>query len=343
MKWNIGQFERELGGNGRNLPPFVLIYGEDGGKTNTLAKKCALSVCPHLDDPFAVDRLRAEDILDDATRLVDSANTISMSANRRLVYIEGVSSSLGANQLSKIAESVENALGALNDGCVIVMALGGVDNKNAIVKMVEKHPQATALRCFVSSSRDLTTEITSYFSKLGKRVEPSAMAFLQDNLGNDGEITQRELEVLSLYVGHADVVTVEDCLETISSAPSLNVFKLCDALGSRDRAKVDTYLRMLEEEGQDASMISAVVLRHLKRLMQAQAAMASGMSADSAMKSLKPAVFYGQREFEQQMRTYPKARLEKMAEKFYEMTLESRQGVLPADLVINRALMGFSF
>lgn len=340
MKWQQRQFNTALGGS---MPPFVLVYGEDGGKAKDLARKAALSVTDNLDDVFAVDRLRAEDILEEPSRIADSASTISMGVDTRLVYIEGVSNALPAAQLTKIAGAVEMALERLNSGSIIVMAAAGIDNKHAIVKHVEKHAEAAALRCYVSSARDLTTEINQYFASLGKRVEPAAMAFLQENLGNDGAITQRELEVLSLYVGENPSVTLEDCMETVSSAPSLNVFKLCDALGNRDRAKVDVYIRLLQEEGQDATMISAAVLRHLRRIMQVQQMMASGMRSDAAMKSLKPPVFYGQAEFEAQVRKYPASRLQTLAEKFYEITMESRAGTLPPDLVLNRALLSLSF
>lgn len=340
MKWQQRQLDAALGGI---LPPFVLIYGEDGGKAKDIARKVALSVSKDLDDPFAVDRLRAEDILEEPSRIADSASTISMGVETRLVYIEGVSSHLPAAQLTKIAGAIEFALERLNNGAVIVMAAAGIDNKHAISKMVEKHTEAAAMRCYVSSSRDLTSEIRNHFTALNKQIEPAAMAFLQENLGNDGAVTQRELEVLSLYVGENPKVTIEDCMQTISSAPSLNVFKLCDALGNRDRSKVDLYIRMLQDEGQDVTMITAAVLRHLRRLMQAQAMMGQGMSADAAMKGLRPPVFYGQSEFEAQIRRYPKARLEALADKFYQLTLESRAGVLSPELVVNRALLSLSF
>ena len=339
MKWQPRQLENHTGA----WPALILVYGEDSGKCKHLARHAALQINPHLDDPFAVDRLRAEDLLDDPTKLVDSAGMMSFGVDTRLVFVEGVNSTLPAAQLTKITDAVKMALDNPHYGSVIVMAAAGVDNKHALAKYVEKHDAAAAIRCFLSSASDLQAEIRHFFEQHGKKLAPDVLPFLLENLGNDREVTQRELEVLLAYMGDETTITLVDCMETISSAPSMNVFKLCDAIGMRDRKTVDRYLTMLQEEGQDLTMVLSLVLRHLRRLMQAQALMTQGKTPDAAMSALKPPVFFGKREFGQQLHRYPAARLKNLAERAYQLQLESRQGIVSSDFVIRRALLGFAF
>lgn len=339
MKWKIPQLQQA---DAAQLPPFVLIYGEDGGKTKQLAKACAEKVCSDLSDPFQVDRIRVEDLLEDPTKLVDSVNTLMMTGGTRLVYVEGVNAFLTKQQLDTVTEAVSFALERLSESAVVVLSAAGIDAKHALPKMVEKHPQAAAIRCFVSSTRDIQSEVRTYFSQKGKKVSAEAVQFLTENLGNDRDITERELEVLDLYVGEQGHVSLDDCIETISSAPSLNVFKLCDAIGMRNREKVDYFLRVLSEEGQDINMVYVTAIRHMRRLMTVKVLVENGSSMQQALKELSPPVFYGQDIFIAQVNAFPSERIKTMIDKLYETLLQSRQGTLTPDLVMHRSILSLS-
>tara|TARA_R110000868_G_scaffold218576_1_gene468991 strand:+ start:136743 stop:137774 length:1032 start_codon:yes stop_codon:yes gene_type:complete len=343
MKWSIKQIESALKQNNPDWKGLVCVYGEDAGLAKDLAKKIALSIAPDLNDPFAVDRIRVEDILENPSALHDSVNTVSFGFSNKLIYLEGVSKDLPTQAMQKVSTAIVDVLDVLQEGVTVVFAAPGCEPKQAMIKHLEKHNQAIGVRCYVDTSQGVRGVVTEYFQKAGKKITPDALAFLSENLGNDRAVTLSELEKLSIYMGNGESVTLADCLETISAAPSVNAFKLCDAIGLRDRQKADEYLNYLKEEGQDGNMVLALVIRHMRRLLQAKEIVEQGESVDRAMMSLKPPVFFGKREFGQQIQGYPKKRLQASLNRLCDLQLESRQGGAESDLVIARGILALSF
>lgn len=343
MKWTAKQLESTLKQTKPSWVGLVCVYGEDAGLAKDLAKQVAVSIAPDMNDPFAVDRIRVEDLLENPTALNDSLTTISFGFGEKLVYLEGVSKDLPAQAVQKVTTAIADALTVLTKGVTLVFAAPGFEPKQAFIKNIEKHAEAIAVRCYVDNSQGIRGVVSDFFNKKNMNISSEALSFLTDNLGNDRAVTTSELEKLAIYIGDEDKVTIEDCLASISAAPSVNAFKLCDAIGLRDRQKADEYLSYLKEEGQDASMVLALVIRHMRRLLQAKEMVGQGENADRAMMSLKPPVFFGKREFTQQMNTYPVKRLRGSLERLCDLQLASRQGGAESDLVISRGILALSF
>lgn len=342
MKWSSKQLQAFLNKPSGDWPHLVLVYGEDGGQVREYARHIACQIVSDLDDPFLSDRLRVEDLLESPSSLSDSAGTMSFGGGLRLVRLEGVNSSLQKNQMDKVVEAVKSCLAQPYESSVVLISAPGVEATSALAKAVEKDKKAVAIRCFQDGAQDLRSVIQNFFKEHSKTVSPDAMQFLLDNLGSDRDITRRELEKLLLYVGRETGISLQSCLESIASAPSMNVFKLCDAIGNRNASQADVCLKALTDEGADLTMISALALRHLRRLLEARELMGQGLSADQAMMKLKPPVFYGKQDFSAQLRRYPLGRLKKISERFYDLQLQSRQGVLSVELVLERGLLGLS-
>ncbi|MFT7144109.1 MAG: DNA polymerase-3 subunit delta [Alphaproteobacteria bacterium] len=343
MKWTVKQLESALKQSKPSWYGLVCVYGEDAGLAKYFAKQVAQSIAPDMNDPFAVDRIRVEDLLENPTVLNDSLSTVSFGFSDKLVYLEGVSKDLPTQAIQKITAAISDALNVLTEGVTLVFSASGFEPKQAFIKQIEKHGNAIGVRCYVDNSQGVRGVVKDFFAKTNKQLSPDALAFLSDNLGNDRAVTVGELEKLAIYVGENDKVTIEDCLASISAAPSVNAFKLCDAIGLRDRQKADEYLHFLKEEGQDSSMVLALVIRHMRRLLQAKEMVGQGENADRAMMSLKPPVFFGKREFAQQMNSYPAKRLSGSLERLCDLQLASRQGAAESNLVIARGILALSF
>lgn len=343
MKWNTKQLDGFLNQPAVNQPLFVCIYGDDSGLTTEYAQKVAEHVCEDINDPFLVNRFRVEDVVDNPTCLLEAVQTISFAAGHKLVYLQGVSKDLPANVKDKVNNAIVNVLDNLTEGTTFVFAASGYDAKLALIKQIEKHSDAVAVRCFQDNDISIKQLLQKRLADEGKTMQPDAMAFMLSNLGNDRAITQSEIDKLFVYTLHEDKITIQHCLETLSAAPSVNAFKLCDAIGLRQKEQVETFLHHLKEEGQDSTMILAMVIRHIRRLLQAQLMQSNGMSLDQAMMSLKPPVFYGKQEFGAQVRSYPKKRLETALDRLYTLQHQSRAGGINPDLLVERGLMALAF
>lgn len=338
MKWYPNQFKQNL----TNLPPLLLVYGEDGGLVSELAQKASEASGVVLDDPFASTRMDAAELAKEPSRLLEVATTITFMGGKQLIRVDGCNSGLTTTELAGVTEAVKACLSESLQDVQIIVPAAGLEAKSALAKAVESSKSAAAVRCYHDTSRDLGTVIREFFRDKNKTIAPDAVAFLVENLGNDRAITKYELEKLDLYTAEQANVGLEECLAVIANAPSVGVFKLCDAIGSRDRAGVDKLVQALMAEGEDMHFITMMVHRHLKRLWACQRSMDGGNSLEGAMKSLKPPVLFGKDDFARQVRMYPKKRLEGLAERLVTFQHESRLGTVPPSLAAARLLLGLA-
>ena len=343
MNLKPADLERLLkAGNGAALPSLILLYGDDSGVVRQLTKGISTLVCP-TGDPFQSDRLDNSDLQENAGRLLEAATTISFGGGRRLVVVDGVMGNSDKNQLDKVKEAVALLLEDLPAEAVVVLPVPGLDAKHGLATLVNRHKQAAAVRCFVDNTRDLRRVITEQVAEAQQKIAPEALQFLLDNLGNDRGVTASELDKLMLYTQGQSVITLDDCLAVVAAAPSVNVFKLCDAIGSRDINSADRYLESLRQEGSEMNMVLAMVMRHLRRLRQCHQLMAAGSSADQAMSALRPPIApFARTEFGAQLRAYPAARLNQISTRLYELQRDSRQSGVDSELILRRGILGLA-
>ncbi len=343
MKWNPRQLEGAIEKGVNALPPLLLVYGDDGGLVRVLAKKVAQLVCPN-DDPFLVDSMNADDLKNTPSLLTESAQTIGFGGMKLIKVDAAHADAAGTKAVTEAVKSLvsEDLQTGAEKSAVIVISATGIDAKSAMARAVEGHKEVAAIRCFLDSGRDLATVIGEKLAATGQSITPEARQFLIDNLGNDRGVTESELDKLVLYTADEKQITLEHCLEVIASAPSVTVFKLCDAIGMRDLKKTDATLQMLEHEGVDGNMMLALVARHMRRLLECQKLCQNGMNPSQAMMKLRPPVFMGKDEFQMQLRRYPMNRLELALERLYALQADSRKGLHASDDVIHRGLLALS-
>lgn len=340
MKAYSYQFETTLK-SGAALPPLVLIYGDDSGIIRQLAKAAANKVNPQ-DDPFSVDRLDAPQLQQSPGALRDAAATLSFGGGLKLVRVEGVMGN-DRSALDALKAALDIYLEDVPEGAVVVVSVPELDAKNSIVGKIERHKTALAVRCYQDNSRGLEGLIDDALRSSGKRLAADARAFLKGNLGNDRGVTQSELEKLMIYAGENPEISQEDCLAVIAAAPSINVFRLCDAVGLRQRQEVDDLLQALVADGTDMNMAWSLVLRHLLQLRDCQNLLAGGMPREEAVLKSKGRIPpQAAAAFLQQASSYPRNRLNQLPAYTYNTIRSARQGTVDSQLILMRGISSLS-
>lgn len=342
MKWNPTQLKKSLEKGPDDLPALVLVYGDDGGLVRHLAKAAARAVCPE-EDPFMMDRIAADDLKNTPSLLQESAQTMGFGGGRKLIEVDA--NQLDATSQKALTDAVKGYLADIERhpaGAVVVVSAAGLDAKQAMVKAAEKSGQGASVRCFVDNNRDLNQVINEKLASTGQNIAPDARAFLVEALGKDRGVTESELDKLLLYTIKKKEITLGDCLEVVASAPSVNIFKLCDAIGLRDKNQTDMLLNQLQHEGMDGNMMLAMVARHLRRLKACQDMVKEGLQPKQAMKKLRPPVFVGMDVFEAQMNRTTYTRVKQNLERLYTLQEESRKGNADPQLTIHRGLLALS-
>lgn len=341
MKWSTKQAQSNLK-NPSNLPQIVLAYGDDGGQARSLISTALTASGIAADDPFLFTSIDITDLTQESGRLLEAAQTISFGGGLKVIRIDGITPDMGAPAQAALTGAVKSCLAADLKDVLILIAAPGLDAKTALVRNTEKAANAAAIRCFQASIADLRTHIQSFAAASQKTIAPDALLWLQENLGSDQAITQSELDKLLIYIGDKTDITLNDCLAITAGAPAVNVFTLCDAVGSKNLASVDKALSALLDAGEDINMIFALVVRHLRRICQAQEAVAAGVSPQNALKTLTPPVLFNQNGFLAQMNTLNPRKAAKITSSALKAQQQSRTGILPPELVLSRAILSFA-
>lgn len=325
------------------LPPVVLVFGDDNGQVRELTKQALGRLCEDINDPFAITRLDVSELIQEPSALYDSASTVSLMGGARLVWVEGVGGHLDKTAKDTLAKAVETYLQDPPAAAMVVIGAYDLPKDHRLVKVVDKHKQAAAVRCFQEQARDMQARLGEFCSQEQKTLDAEARRFLLDSLGNDRAVTESELTKLALYTKGQENITLEDCLQSVAAAPSINVFKLCDAVGLRRTVEADGYLQALRHEGEDLNGITMMVFRHLSRLRDWQRLCDSGLSGEEACGKIRPPVPpFGRRAFIAQAQSYPKPRLANLTEKSRDVLLQARQNYQSADLILSRAILAYA-
>ncbi|MFZ2620051.1 MAG: DNA polymerase III subunit delta [Alphaproteobacteria bacterium] len=340
MKSTLKQCEADI--KRGSLPPVVLIYGDDAGAVRQAALAIQAATGVDVNDAFACDRIQATDLLQQAGKLLDAAQTVSMLGGLRLVKLEGFTAGAGKELTEAVTEAAKDCLAANLQEVVVLLPCTGVDAKSALARAVEGDKRAAAIRCFHDKATDIGTYAQNLLQQAGKRLHPQAKLMLQENLGADRDVTRQELEKLITYMGEKEEVEVADVLASLSHAPAADVFKLCDAVGLRDAATAHRLLHVLLEEGEDANMLFTMVLRHLRRLLQVHELAAGGMSRAEALRALIPPVMFGQDGFLQQLEKTTHSRLKRVVERALAAQFDTRDLNLPPEEHLVRVMVGLA-
>ena len=266
----------------------IVFYGPDQGLVNERAKLASLSVVADINDPFNAVSLTVEALLDDPARLSDEASAISMMGGDRLIRIPD-----GAD---KIAPLLEAYLEAPSDSALVVVQASGLSPKSALRKLAEKADNAAAVACYVEDARDLAPLIQGMMGEQGLRIDRDAVSWLTGAIAGDRQRVRAELEKLILYKSDEpdEPITLTDaqavCGESGEAALDALVYAVADR---RAEAALREYSRLLQEGVAFIAMLRALQT-HFKKLHYGTALLADGASADQAMKSMSPPIFFKQ-------------------------------------------------
>lgn len=341
----VAIYPNQLAAKLRPLPPLVLLWGDDAGALRQSAQTVIAATGVDPTDPFAAEKITITDLLASPSRLADSAQTLSFTSPHRLIVVQGVSGDESAATLSALTQSVKTALEFPLTAVTIVLAVPKLLEKtSALVKAVETHAGALSVRFFTDNASDISAFLKTEFNAAGVSITADAIQAMASNLGADRELARREVEKLIVYAGTETPITADHVTESLAGAIPADAFRLAEAVGSRNRIETDRLLEHLMHQGDDLTTAFTLVLRHLQSLKTAQAMRRDNQPEAEILKITGKfrAPRNVQADFLQQVNSYPASRLATLPDYALDTLSTARSGLLDANLVFSRALLGLS-
>ncbi len=315
----------------------VLIYGPDAGLVRERLNIMTKAVAGAVDDPFRVAEFNADVLREDPARLPDEAASMALTGGRRAVRIRDAED----NVAEVFERFFENPIG---DSLIIVTS-GDLSPRSKLRSAFEAADRAAALPCYADDNESLESVIKSMLKSEGLQITPDALDWLTDRLGGDRELSRRELEKLTLYMGPdtkktGGTVTEDDVLACIGDTAALGLDDLTYALADGDQATMQRVFARLTAEGTSSISILTSVARHFMRLHETRGRMADGRNAADAMSALRPPVFFKVKtRFLNQAQRWTEPLLARSLDILMEAELAAKSTDMPTDATVERALM----
>jgi DNA polymerase-3 subunit delta len=308
-----------------------LAYGPDAGLVRETAQRLIRQLGG--DDPEAVSlvTLDGAEVDADPSILAVEARTLSLFGGKRIVRVRGASKSL----VMTLTELRDDPSGA-----AIVLEAGNLAPRDALRALVEAAKLGRALPCYPDSDETLQALIRETFNQQGIRVDADVVVTLREILGNDREITRRELEKLTLYAAQSKVLTREDVLLLCADNGMLVIDAIVDATGSGHAEKLELALNRALSSAVDPQRLLAMCSIHFANLRRWRSEVDGGKSPRMVLDNLRPKPHFSRAAtLEQQLRLWSDSALATASERILQATADSRRRPGLAEAALRRALL----
>jgi DNA polymerase-3 subunit delta len=223
---------------------------------------------------------------------------------------------------------------------LVVIEAGNLTPRSKLRKAFEDAKCAAAIPCYADEGGALRDVISETLGQSSIRISADAMSFLLENLGSDRMVSRSELEKLRLYMGEGGEVTLEDAIACIGDSASMTLDDIAFAAASGNIDRLTHLMDRARREGLAAIGILRAVARHFQRLHLASGSVDEGKSADVAIKSLRPPVFFKQADiFRGQVRIWPTGRLGQALVSLSEAEVQCKTTGMPTDTICDQTLL----
>ncbi|MDC1381983.1 DNA polymerase III subunit delta [Candidatus Puniceispirillum sp.] len=262
----------------------VLFHGNDLGLIGERAKLFANKFSCDLEDVFSVTRLNGEMLVRETGLISDSASAIPLTGTQRLVLVKG----RGTELLSACKLALTNPI----SGAIIIVEATETTTKHAIVKLFETTKHAASIGCYADGIKDIYALAKKIFAIDNIKASTDALDIIALRLGSDHAISRREIEKLALMAGPSGTLDADSVHIALGDSANLAINDIAEALASGTVRRLQQSLQKAWYEDMNAVMIVRGCQSYFRQLGLAGYAMASGESAQNAIRCLKPPIHF---------------------------------------------------
>lgn len=306
-----------------------LAYGPDTGLVRETAQRLIARFAT--DDPDSLVVLDGDQLDREPGRLAVEAKMQSLFGGRRVIRVRNA----GKGIVPVLAELSDDLAGA-----AIVLEAGSLAPRDALRALAEGSRVGRALPCYPDNEETLQRLIADTFGQAGVALDPDVAPTLRDILGNDREVTRRELEKLVVFSADSKRLTRADVIALCADNAAMAIDDIADAAGTGHAAKLDEALTRALAASVDAQRVLSTLLLHFAQLRRWRTDVDAGRSPREVLAGARPKPHFSRSAaLEQQLRTWSDESLAAAADRLLQATADSRRTYGLGEPVLRRALL----
>lgn len=259
-----------------------LFSGEVDARRDTAVEELVSKMVDPGSTMFDLSRFEGDEA--NAESILGAAMTLPLASERKVVIVNRVER-LSADDQSRIASFLPR-LGA--SSCLIFLTgeeAATAKSRQSSKKDEDEEPeegekkkqkkglQSELVKAVKANGKvvdfarlradDLSGLIASNLTRLGKKIEPSALQSMTRSLAASPSTIEKESEKLATYIGERNLITLADVDQAITKSPEERVFPLIDAIAAR---RPDQAIQLLNETMAASAKMDSEVLKIISML-----------------------------------------------------------------------------
>ena len=191
------------------------FIGPDTGLTDERVSKLSESLKIDHNNPFNVSRIDQTELEKNPDKLLDESLTYSLNSEKRFVFLKIYSESVPSSIVKSIKDLINNF--PLNDTKVIISARN-LSLTLPLVKHIIDNRFCNTIVSYQKNVKDLKSEIISFFSKEGIKINNDALNLLEVNLGDNQLNTTKALDRIISFIYPKKFIDYEDIIKIIPNS-----------------------------------------------------------------------------------------------------------------------------
>lgn len=313
----------------------ALFFGSDPGLVSERSSTLAKALANRENPPGEILRLDDTELDSDPGRLESELQIRPMFASRRIVR------AIAGRRIS--AQLLKPLLGAQPLEGLLIVEAGNLKTDDALRALFETLDTCFAVACYPDSAADIDSLISDILSSFSLSVDADARALLQRRLGADRALSRAEIEKLALYCQGRPTVTLEDVENVVGDAADLALERIAEAAAEgRTQMAITDFGRALAS-GESSQAVIAMLQRYFLKLHKVRSDVDAGQRLDDALKSLRPPIFFKQRDaFSRQVRNWHRPQLDQALRRIADAAKAARLSPRLEDVYAERLLLALA-
>jgi len=310
-----------------------LFYGPDQGLVYENSKQLFKCFDKQAREPLSKTTFEADDILANPSILAKEANTIPMFGGMPAIRIRSATNRL-TPIIKQLLQDIPNA--------IIIVEAANLTPRDSLRALIDKDKNnSRALPCYADNEQNLSSLIRQSFQEANISIDQTAISTLRDYLGNDREITRREIEKLTLYALESKIITSKDIIALCGDNSILAIDQILDSAGTGRVDLLDKAISQAFQSNIDPQRLLISALNHFTTLRKMRSDMEKcNKSAGEILNTQKPRPHFSRKSaLEQQLRLYNDMRLSSACDRIYQAIADTRKSAKLDSSITHRALI----
>lgn len=308
----------------------VLFYGPNAALIEQRLQNMMKKLLPHGDDGFNVVTMTPDQVKQTSSLLADELATMSFFGGRKVILFKDVD--------DKHVPLLADALSLPPSEHYLILLADELSARSALRLWAEKDKAIAAVPCYEYDLRDMARILQQHAQAQNARLDRDASDLLVQVLGTQAEFIPLTITRLIDYAGTTPaVITAEMVRACCVDQTDATTDDLIQDVMNGQVAPLQRHLQHYYAAGESSVGLLRMLQNYLYRLKTVKAALQDGQSPDQALMSLKPPVFFKQKQsFLQHVQRWSDTTLDRWLTALMETEAACKQTGAPDELLVRQ-------